>query len=468
MPTRQLLQGLIVCLLIGLGTPAGAETPVRFRFWKPLDRGPSQDEEIVACILDSAIYAATRAGFPDLRVVDEAEGEVPYQLEPDMEFREERTRQPFATEVVSLHEDGNAIEVRVRLPKKSPSADGLNFTTPQADYERKVQVFGSADGADWKPLVTDCVIFDYSRYMDVSNREIVLPANDFREFKLLIGEVTDEKESPYKELTRTFRGGKEDERVERTTVQRRTFRIDRIGAWGTVTQQRVRKARTAAYSVAGFEAQEDSAKKQTLLAIRTRREPLTSFTLETPSRNFSRRVTLEIPVVQGVKTEWREIGNATVSNFGFRNYHRERLQTEFPEQREAQYRLVIHNEDNPPLEITGVKAEGHVHRVVWLAQKAKVYRVFYGSETAETPKYEAATVLAALRSEEFQPVAAKLGVEAENASFSGEPDVAVRKLLDNWVFLGGVIGLMVIALGWSLFRAGRHLERLPPDETSNP
>lgn len=464
----KLLPALTVCLILGSTMPAGAETLGRFRFWKPVDRGPSQDEEIIAGILDSDIYAATRAGLPDLRIGDQTEAEVPFQLEPDVEFREERTRQPFATEIVSLHEDGNAIEVRVRLPQDSPAADGFNFTTPQADYERKVQVFGSADGVDWKPLVADCVIFDYSRYMDVSNREIPLPANDLRQFKLVIGDVTDERESPYKELTRTFRGGQEDERIERTTVQRRAFRIDRIGAWHTVTQQRVRKARTTAYAVAGFETQEDPAKKQTLISIHTRREPLTRFTLATPSRNFSRRATVEIAVVQGVKTEWRVIGSATLSNFGFRNYHREQLQIEFPEHREAQYRLVIHNEDNPPLELTGVQAEGHVQRLVWLAQPAKGYRVFYGSESAEAPKYEAATVLAALRREEFQPVVVKLGAEAENADFGGEPGLAVRRWLNNWVFLGGVIGLMVVALGWSLFRAGRHLEQLPPDDRESP
>ena len=59
------------------------------------------------------------------------------------------------------------------------------------------------------PLVSDGIIFDYSQYMDVSSREIALPKNSFREFKVTIDDVTDEKESPFKELTRTFKDAKE-------------------------------------------------------------------------------------------------------------------------------------------------------------------------------------------------------------------------------------------------------------------
>src|SRR5439155_17699554 len=137
-----------------------------------------------------------------------------------------------------------------------------------------------------------------------------------------------------------------------------------------------------------FAATDDAAKKRTVVTLRTRREPLTRFTLETPSRNFSRKAVVEVPVVQGVNTEWRPIAEATISKFSFRNQHREQLTITMPERREEQYRIVIRNEDNPPLNVTGVRAEGSVQRVVFLAQPGKTYRVFYGSETAEAPKYE--------------------------------------------------------------------------------
>lgn len=458
------LQGLVACLTLGAALPAAAEAPTPFRYWKTIDRGGAQDEEIVAFVLDSDVYGATRGGFPDMRVVDDVQAEAPFQLEPDVEFREERTRQAFGTEIVSLREEGTAVEVRLRLPEASPPADGFTMSTPQTNYERKINVSGSPDGNAWTPLVTDQIVFDYTRYMDVSNRDIPLPSNMFRQFKIRVGDVTDEKESPYKEMTRTFRGGHEEQLVEQTTVERRTFRIDRIQAWQNVTHQRVRKSKTTAYPVVGWESQEDVSKKRTILTVHTRREPLSSFTLETASRNFYRRAAVEVPVIQGVRTEWREIGSATISNFGFRNYHREQLKLEFPEHREATYRVVLHNEDNPPLAVQGVRAEGHVYRVVFVAQPGRSYRFFYGSEEAEAPKYEAATVLAALRKEDFQPVAANLGAQSENPGFAEGPGLGLRRLLNNGIFLGGAICLMVVALGWSLYRASHHLNILEPGD----
>jgi hypothetical protein len=466
-------QGLIACLMLISAAAAQNPTAVRFRFWKPIDRGVSKDEEIVAFTLDSDVYAATRSGLPDLRIVDQAQAEAPYLIEPIVEYRQERLRQTFGTDIVALRPNGNAIEVHLRLPAKSPDAEGFSFATPLRNYERKVLVSGSADGTAWTPLVTDGIIFDYSQYMDVSSREITLPRNNFSEFKVTIEDVADEKESPFKELTRSFKDAKEDHRVERTVIERRPFRIDRIGAWSTTARERIRQAMMVSYPAAGFDAKDDAAKKQTMITVRTRREPVTCFTLETPSRNFSRRVVVETlaavnpdlhkqgPHVHNAPdSSWQPISEATIENFSFRDQKREQLTITIPEHREEQFRIVIQNEDNPPLNVTGVRAEGCAQRVVFLAQPAKTYRAFYGSETAGTPKYEAATVLGTLR-QGNTPVVAKLGIQSENTDFGGEPSNVVRNLFNNWVFLGIALALMVIVLGWSLFRAGRRLESLP-------
>lgn len=468
------LKGLLACIVIGgmlltwgglSSPPLMAEESAQFRFWRDIARESSKEEEILSFNFDSDVYAATRDGLPDLRVLDEAFGEAPYQVEPDVEFREERTRHMGPVEDISLREEGNAIEVRFRLPpedKGYPAAEGFTFFTPQVDYERRVRVFGSAEGMNWSPLATDAVIFDYSRYMDVKNPEVALPSNSIRQFKLVIEDVTDQQESPYKELTRTFRAGKEEERKESTTVQRRVFRIDRIAYFWHTTQQHVRKSKTTYYHVAGFEKEEDAQKRKTIVRVRTRREPITSFTLQTASRNFYRQATVEVPVVQGVQTEWRAIGSANLSNFRFRSVHREQLTIPFPEHRQEEYRIVISNEDNRPLEIQGVKAQGNVYRAVFLAQEGKKYRVFYGSESAASPKYEAGAVLATLR-QSFQPKAAGLGPQVDNPAYGGEPGWRGRKLLNNWFFLGAVICLMVVVLAWGLLRAGRHLESLPKE-----
>lgn len=451
-----------LCLALGWVLPAAAESPGRFRFWRQIDRGASSEEEILTFALDSDIYAATRDGLPDLRILDGADREAPCQIEREVEYREQRTRHRGQVEGLSLREQGNAIEIGLRLPKDSPSAEGFVFLTPRVDYERKVRVFGSDDGANWTALAPEGWIFDYSRYMDVSNREVPLPPNRFRRFKIVVEDVTDEQESPYKHLSRTFRGGKEEVRKEETTIQRRGFRIDRIEFFWHTTQQRVEKIKKVEYPVAAFDQQTDAAKKRTILRVRTRREPLTALTIQTANRNFHRRAVVEVPLVRGPATEWNAIGQATLSSLRFRDIHREQLSLEFPEHRREEYRIVIDNEDNPPLEITGVKAEGNVYRVEFLAEAGKDYRVYYGSDEVEPPQYEARAVLATLR-QSFPPRAATLGAQVDNAAYGGEPGLTVRKLLSNWIFLGAAICLMVVVLAWGLFLAGKRLENEPKE-----
>ncbi len=439
---------------------ATAEEPSRFRFWREIERTATKEEEILAFALDSEIYAATRDRLPDLRVFDHNHNEAPFQIEPDVEYGERRIRHSAQVQGLALREHDNALEIRFHLPKDSPPAEGLIFLTQQTDYERKIQVFGSDDGTNWTPLVAEGTIFDYSRYMDVSNREIPLPPNRFRQFKVIVSDAADERESAYKQLSRTFRGGQEEERREDILVQRRAFRIDRLEWFWHAVQAHVQTFKRAEYPLLRFEQHTDTTTKQTILQVRTRREPLTGFTLQTTSRNFHRRVTVEVPVSRGPATDWQPIAQASLFRFHFREVQRESLAITFPEHREETYRIVIDNEDNPPLEITGVKAEGNVYRVVFLAEAGKSYRVYYGSEGAMPPKYEAATVLATIR-ESSPPRIVGLGSPIDNDAFRGEPDVTVRKLLNNWIFLGAVICLMVVVLAWGLVRTGKRIDRLP-------
>ena len=453
----------VCCLLLLAGLPCAAGEPRPFHFYKGVQRAAPQEEAILAVTLDQEVYAETRDGLPDLRVVDEEDAQVPYLVERVTESRTHVVRATCSSRVASLVEkDDNAIEIVVRLGDRAPAAEGVTFSTPLADYERRVRVFGSDDGSNWAPLVSDGLIFDYSRYMDIESREIRLPKNSHRQFKVVVDDVTDELESPLKELTRKFRGAQEDERAETTTVERRAFRIDRIELWADVPREHFKSDKKADYPIAQFEVQQDAGKKQTIVEVRTRREPLTGFTLETSSRNFSRRVAVQTPVRRGVSSDWVDMAEATVSRVQFGNFHRERLKIAFPETRQENYRIVIRNQDNPPLEITGVEAEGNVYRTVFLALPGKDYRVFYASESAEKPSYDMATVLMPLR-EGYQAVEGELDVQLTNPDFGETPGFALRSLLGNKLFLGAVICLMIIALGWGLFRAARRIDVIPKE-----
>jgi hypothetical protein len=453
---------LLSCVLLSGLLPCAAADQPAWRFSKEVVRGEAGKENIVAVMLDSDVYAATRPGYPDFRILDSKGQEVPYVMEQAVETRTHAVRQPCPSEVVSLHEQDGGIEVLVRLHRDAPAADGLTLLTPLKNYERRARVLGSDDGTAWTPLVSDALLFDYSRYMDISNREVHLPQNRCRQLKIVIDDITDARQSPFLELTKKFSGGSQQERIERTMLEHRPLRIDRLECWREVKRQELQREKKADYAVVEFRTQEDKQLKSTIVEVRTRREPLTELALETPSRNFSRLAAVEVPVSRGGRTEWSEVGRAQVSRVDFGGFRKEELRISFPEQRQREYRIVIHNEDSPPLEITGIKARGNVYRAVLLAAASETYRASYGSEEAEQPQYDAAAVLRPLR-EGYQTVEATLGPEAANPAAGKAPALTLRSLLNDARFLACVVVVLVAALGWALVGAVRRINQLPKE-----
>ena len=142
---------------------AAAEPSVSYRYWKAVEQTEKAGEEILSVVLDGDIYAAAADGLPDVRILDQSRAEVPYQLQQDTERKVERVRRETPSSVVSLKEQGEAIEIHTRLDKDARPAEGLSLVTQLNDFERTVHVSGSKDGQEWTPL-GDGVIFDYSRY----------------------------------------------------------------------------------------------------------------------------------------------------------------------------------------------------------------------------------------------------------------------------------------------------------------
>ena len=86
-----------------------AQEPLPFRYYKSIELSESPDDTIVRVPLDSDVYAATRAKFPDVRVFNAKGTESPFRLEPATTNRRETIRKPCQSEILSLdeHEDGS-------------------------------------------------------------------------------------------------------------------------------------------------------------------------------------------------------------------------------------------------------------------------------------------------------------------------------------------------------------------------
>lgn len=418
-------------------------------------------EELVAVPLDADVYAAALPNLADVRILDAAGREVGFLLRAAPTTTSRRVRRTWTPRQRSLRPlPGEGLEITLQLEESDPVPEGLRLVTPLTNFEQHVQVSTSADGVAWTPL-TESLLFDYSRYMDVRNTAVKLPRTVHRFFRIVVAQINAEQESELLELTRHLQGNRETERSERVRIDRRPFRIDRVEFWTEQAEERSAAIQTTEYPLAGFTVTEDAETKTTRVLIETRTPPLTSFTLQTPDRNFSRAARLEVEQLLGPQSRWRTLSTGQFVRLDFRTLSTSELTLEFPETRAERYRLVIENRDSPPLTIQGITARGPVHEVLFLAAPESTYRLACGGEGWSPPSYDTAAIQAALRVKAV-PLAASLRAQAELvASPPGGVGQSWRRWInDPWV-LTGVIVVLAAALGWGLYQAARRVDQVP-------
>ncbi len=432
-----------------------------FRFIRPV-QWSGQSEQLVSVTLDSSIYAATRDGFPDLRVFDDRNFQVPSLVRRAVETRVVTRRQSIPADVVQVRETlANQIEVVLKLRDKKARADGLTIHTRLSNFERRVRVFGSSDGENWNLLVDNGRIYDYSRYLEFRGTDVRLPKNSYRWLKVLIDEATKEADLLFRVLReRVSRDGTEEETTRFLNL--RPFRMERIEVWDERRERTTRKAKTATYAVVGFVVEQRDDGRETVLDVTVRREPLVALTLQTPDRNFSRPAEVQVPVQEGVQTRWHTISRKTVSRIDFGNLKRTELTLRFDEQRQPRYRIVVQNGDSPPVNFTGVEAEGFVYELLFLAEPARQYRLAYGSDSVDPPDYDT-TALRRI-AKRTKPTLVSLGPESKNPAF--KQTVGVGRLLERRAVLVGAVVLVAVVLAWVLLGAARRVAEVPEEQAN--
>lgn len=449
-----------IALLTGLLlTSAFADDTVMYRFARPIIRQDDGQQILLAVALDSPIHAASATDFRDLRLTDQDGVESPYLLQKITSSKTVVRRLPSSSQTLALQKTGeDGISITVDLDKDAANADGLSVVTAQRDFEYSLQIQASSDGKDWQPLVDNAAIYDYSRYMAVGNHDIALPANSYRHFKIVVAKASQTRATKLLELTRTLRGAEEQQRSEKLDLHNEPLHIERIDFWHNQSETLPETTQQFDYPVAAFKISQDAEQKTSLIDIDSQRQPLTGFKLQTRTANFRRNAEVQIPEQHGIETRMLTVGNATLEALHFQDINREQTSIGFPEHRQQHYRIVIHNQDNPPLEITSIIGVGNGYQLVFLPQPGKSYQLRYGADKAEPPRYETAPILELLR-RGYHSTAASLG--PETAATRVEDKLDFGKLLNSKLFLGTAIGLMVLVLGWSLYRVGKRVGELP-------
>eukprot|EP00906_Rhabdomonas_costata_P037553 RCo052910 len=383
---------LVVTLLV-----SAAELPTN-KFSRRIHYPESAQQQLLAVSLDEAVYAASDNGFNDLRLLDQTGAETPYLLQKIVERKAVTQHLPIRSKTQVLQKSGEeGIEIRLELDKKTETADGLTVVTNQRDFEYSLQIFGSDDAHNWQLLVDNGLIYDYSRFMNFSSRDITIPANTFRHFRIIIAKPVQSRASELMLLTQTREGGEALKRSEQIALHQRPLHIERIDFWHSKTDALPETEQSFDYPISKFTVTQDTKQKTTLVDIEGNQLPFNGLKLKFSTLNFSRQVSLRVPSSRGTASSMFTIASTRLEALHFKELSLDNTTVSFPEQRQKNYRFVIEDLDNPPLAIEGITGTGPRYQLVFLSQPEHTYQLKYGATKAEPPRYEVAAIEALLR-----------------------------------------------------------------------
>jgi hypothetical protein len=295
--------------------------------------------------------------------------------------------------------------------------------------------------------------------MDVRNDCVSLPRSSDRYYRVTIDDVTAEQESELLELTRRLRGGEVAGTTQRVTIKRRPFRIEKIEFWADVETQQAARPRQVPCAIEGFHVEQEPDRRTTTITVDTARQPITSLSLQTSTKNFSRHAAVDALSDKGDGGNWRRLGESMVSRIDFKRLQRENLQITLPESRCDQYRIMIDNRDSRPLEITGITAKRNLYELVFLTSPGRAYRIDYGAGNIAPADYDT-TAIHTLLKEGFTPASASLETQVENDEANQTAHWNWSRLANDKRLLLPIMVVLVLVLGWALFQASKRLDRV--------
>ncbi len=426
-----------------------------FRYFKNLEFTVNENK-LISVPLDSEVYAQTQLEYDDLRIIDQNNQEIPYTVRKRLSTELKTVREYFPLKITSLTKTPeDKISLTLTIPGNNENRiSGLRIDTHLKNFEKKVKVYAPVEnGSDeWVEIAADKHVYDYSAFADIRELHILVPEEKYHFLKLEIQDVTDVQESGFVKLQQEFRDTRQESEIRTKFLEQRNFRIDRVQAFVEEEQVVVESAAERSYPLEILKNVQSDKAKQTLITLQSQREPLTGITLKVNGNNFRRQVQ-----VKGIKNGKKQvIAETHIHDLTYENFHQQDLVVEIPERRADEYDLIVNHGDAPYLDIAGVKGIGPVYELIFLAEPAASYRLFYGSDKAEKPDYDEKP-LETLLEKRFEPTITELGLQQVNPVH--DSTFSITHFINSKWLLSTIIVVMVFTLAWALYHAIRQMDQ---------
>jgi hypothetical protein len=326
--------------------------------WKAPVAAPSQPG-YQRILLTPAIVGRLQPDLSDLRLYNSSGQEVPYLLKAEQPVQYKRLFKPY--DILSYtHQKGCCSELLIANPERR-KLNNISLLISNADVRKEVKLSGSNNKADWYVLKEQDVL--YAINSSESTAEVKLldfPLSDYRYFRL---QLNDSANAP--------------------------LNILQAGYYDTSTEA----GKYTAIPVQELSRRDSALAKSTYITLRFA-QPVypdrLEFTITSPQL-FYREGSIQLAIPEqsrrrkSKRKKRRELQQQTLPFLLSSNAP---AGVALPRQQVQELTVVIQNADNPPLEISAIKALQLNRYLVADLSPSQAYALHFGNPEAKAPVYE--------------------------------------------------------------------------------
>ncbi len=374
----------------------------------------SDVEGIAKVKVDAEVYNHSKYDLSDLRIVSNKGEEIPYKVETLKSKKETVCFEPELYNLSNVPDEYT--EFYLDMGEGNQIINKLHIVTPDRNFRRKVEIWGSDNGVNWLKIRDDANIFGfYTEDYSTSLTELNFPDTKRRYFKIVI-----------------WNKGEKPLKIAR--------------CW--VYYEKIIEAPLEVIPFKTISRIEDYDKKRTevILDVVYKNIPKKELALKFASSGYHRSVWV---FGSDNAEDWRRLNSTVIYMYNKKNRNNV---ISLPDSRERYLKLFIFNQDDPPLKIEEMSIKGNKQFICFPAKKDRIYYLFYGNSEVRRPIYEFERLLPFMESE--KSTMTDLGIEQVNEDFSRIKEVIKE---DEKLLIWPMVAFVVIALGFLIIKSLKRI-----------
>ena len=385
-----------------------------------------QAQDLVGLVPDREVFAGATGGLADLRIIADETIEIPYKLEIG-----EAKRQVTSFPVSLLdkgYTPGSYNIFTADLGREGILHNEIEIDILSNNFGRTATVESGNDGATWTRIATQ-TIYDFrveEQSFTTRDTQVRYPESTARYVRV---KIADEGQGPLD--------------IARATI---LF---------------VKETPEILWSSSILNVSRDTGQRTTNVEVDlgTPGLPSNRLTISIANVNFYREVSLESSID---RENWSTImRRAQIYAFDTPKFVGKSLTITYPETTSRYLRLIIQDEDSPPLTVQEVNVWGLWRRLVFIVGPQQSYKLYYGNAEAQRPIYDIEQLFPYLVTEDLPE--ADLSAQTTNPYFVEEKPPLSERF--PWL-LPTVVTVAACLVALLLFRVSRQARKIlpPPQE----